>query len=138
MRLSIRCPAQGVLLLAAWLAPHLAHAQQPTFPRPNNPPAVSPYLNLLRPGADPSVNYYDLVRPQIEFRNAIQSLQQQVTTLGTEAGAGTQAAANLPVTGHPVQFMNTSHYFGGVSAAGGVNRTSGTSRPTVAPRTPSR
>jgi hypothetical protein len=80
-------------------------------------PVVSPYLNLLRRGSDPAVNYYGLVRPEVEFRNSIQSLQQQVTTLGTETTAE-QGAAALPPTGHPTRFRDYSRYFARTGAVG--------------------
>jgi hypothetical protein len=36
-------------------------------------PALSPYINLLRRGADPAVNYYGLVRPIVEQQSLMQS-----------------------------------------------------------------
>jgi hypothetical protein len=80
-------------------------------------PAVSPYLNLTRPG-NPGVNYYNLVRPQFQFGESIQGLQQQVGTLGAEVRTEAQAQAPLPTTGHPVQFMSYSHYFAGLTTSG--------------------
>src|SRR5262245_20324517 len=47
-------------------------------PLPYQTPPVSPYLSLFRQGSPPGVNYYNLVRPQIEFNSSIQQLQQQV------------------------------------------------------------
>ena len=46
-----------------------------TRPQTGNPyaqPVFSPYLNLLRRGTNPAVNYYGLVRPEIDFRNSLQ------------------------------------------------------------------
>jgi hypothetical protein len=83
------------------------------------PPAVSPYLNLLRRGSDPAVNYYGLVRPEVETRNSIQTLQQQVTTLGAETAAvETPGAVVLPPTGHPTRFRDYSRYFSRLGTAG--------------------
>src|SRR5262245_58747136 len=46
---------------------------------PSGIPAYSPYLNLLRPGNPAFMNYYGLVRPELDFRAAVRGLQQQVT-----------------------------------------------------------
>jgi hypothetical protein len=72
-------------------------------------PAYSPYLNLLRSGSSPAVNYYGLVRPQLNFINSIGMLQQQVSSDQQEI-SGLQFG-NLPTTGHPVQFLNLKGYF---------------------------
>jgi hypothetical protein len=85
---------------------------------PFNQPRVSPYLNLLRGGASPGVNYYDLVRPQFQFRNSIQQLQQQVGA-DQQALAGLQGPGSTPTTGHPVGFMTHLSYFQTLSSTGG-------------------
>src|SRR5216683_4037034 len=98
---------------------------------PANRPAVSPYINLLRGGSSAGVNYYGLVRPEIEFRAGIQRNQQQIV-------AGQQSYAELTsgqsTTGHPVRYMNHWSYFlnNGIGA-GNVPR-----RPTLPtlPQTP--
>ena len=100
-----------------------ASAQPPVGPRPltgANTPPVSPYLNLLRPGTSPAINYYGLVRPQADFRNAVQALQAQFGY--AQQAAGAQAGDPL-ATGHPVYFLNYSAYFlntTGPATAGGV------------------
>lgn len=102
---------------------------------PTNRPAVSPYLNLLRPGNSPGVNYYGLVRPQMEFRNNIQNLQQQVTT-NQQAIAGLNDAVNtgIPVTGHSTSFLNTGGYFsGGGGRSGGGRPATTATRPASPP-----
>src|SRR5262245_23944289 len=81
---------------------------QPQAPRTQ--PPVSPYLNLLRPGNSAGVNYYGLVRPQMEFRNNIQNLQQQVAN--NQADISNLTTAQLPTTGHATSFLNTGGYFG--------------------------
>src|SRR5437763_708665 len=90
-----------------------ASAQSP-FGRPGgvpmNPPAVSPYLNLQRRGTDPAINYYGIVRPQLEFRNAYRGLQQQVDLQQHQLEA-TDPRTGLPETGHVATFMNTGGYF---------------------------
>jgi hypothetical protein len=77
---------------------------------PYRSPPVSPYLNLLRAGASPGINYYDLVRPQLAFSSAIQGLQQQVSLAQQTASQGLAASAT-PTTGHGVGFMTQSRYF---------------------------
>ena len=64
------------------------------------PPGYSPYLNLARQG-NPGVNYYGLVRPQVEFRNSVQQLQRTTTTL--QAGVSQLSGGDL-TTGHPASF----------------------------------
>jgi hypothetical protein len=71
-------------------------------------PAVSPYLNLFRGGSS-AVNYYDLVRPQQEFAASIQQLQQQQAA--PVAPLAAESVQGIPVTGHPVQFMNFSRFY---------------------------
>lgn len=75
---------------------------------PINRPAVSPYLNLFR-GGNPAVNYYDLVRPQQEFGNALQQLQQQQAAPAVPLAA--EAVQGIPVTGHTAVFMNFSRFY---------------------------
>jgi hypothetical protein len=91
------------------------YSRPPTSPF--NQPAVSPYMNLTR-GGSPGVNYNTLVRPQIDTSRALQQLQSQVSQdqqalMGQLGGApaGFDASAALPLTGHPVQFMNYAHYY---------------------------
>jgi hypothetical protein len=79
---------------------------------------VSPYLSLVQRGQSPAINYYNIVRPDIEFRQGIQSLQNQVNTQAAQQEQG-GAAAGLPFTGHSTTFMNTSHYFGRSPATAG-------------------
>jgi hypothetical protein len=83
-------------------------------PYPGTPgalrPAYSPYLNLARPG-NAAVNYYGLVRPQIDFNNAIGDIQQDLNTLAQPVDPTGRDLAGFPATGHPVQFMNYTHYY---------------------------
>jgi hypothetical protein len=112
----------------AWVAVYLvaalgwtAGAQQPRVGPPARP-AVSPYLNLLRPGNSPGVNYYGLVRPQNEFRNSLQGLGQQVSANRAMIDdLAEQPDASLPATGHRVTYLNTRGYYP-LSAGGGSRR----------------
>jgi hypothetical protein len=102
----------STLTLAACSMPQAARAQYPgslrTLPPSFTNPAVSPYLNLLQRGQSPAVNYYTIVRPDIEFRNSIGGLQQQVNTQGAIQDV---ALSGLPYTGHVASFFNYSHYY---------------------------
>lgn len=82
----------------------------PGYPPSYNPvrPSYSPYLNLLRPG-NPAVNYYGLVRPEMETLNFLNQVERQVTRL--QNTPQTIITPGLPPTGHTVGFMNASRYF---------------------------
>jgi hypothetical protein len=93
-------------------------------PLPYQTPAVSPYLSLFRQGSPPAVNYYNLVRPQIDYNSSIQQLQQQVG-VNRQGIADLQTApyrANpaLPPTGFVPQFQSQRSYFMTYSGVGGT------------------
>jgi hypothetical protein len=124
-----RAPTAILVSLGAWafLAGGPVHAQYPygpgRVPAPLAGPTVSPYLNLLRAGNPTFLNYYGLVRPQLEFGVSIQRLQQQVGVAqqtATEAEAG--ARLPLPPTGRPVGFQTQYRYFQNLGALGGITR----------------
>lgn len=100
-------------------------------PRPSAPSGYSPYLNLLRPGNSPGVNYYGLVRPQQYFQNSLQGLQGQGGVGGPGPVLGGQAdGSDLPGTGLSVQFMNHRAFFmnlggGGAGPTGGAGTSGG-------------
>src|SRR5262249_53508964 len=80
-------------------------------------PPVSPYINLMRPGLS-GINYYGLVRPQVDAATALQQLQQQQLALAASGGS-LDPAGSLPTTGHTTRFMNYGRYFfnqGGANA----------------------
>jgi hypothetical protein len=116
--------------LALAAAPGLA---QPGFSPgqfgPANTPAVSPYLNLLRPSGTAGFNYYGLVRPQMEFRNGIQDLQFQQQALGGQAAPIDPQSGFLttPGTGHAATFLYTGGYYSGIYTGrpGGAGRLGG-------------
>jgi hypothetical protein len=96
-----------------------ARAQGIPFGGPAYNPPVSPYLNLIRGGASPGLNYYNIVQPQIQFQSEITGLQQQTGALQAQqsaVGPGTSLA-----TGHMVAFGNWSHYYArrGMAGIGG-------------------
>lgn len=93
--------------------------------RPATRPTTSPYLNLLRNnGGIPAVNYYGLVRPELQMRNNLQDLQQQVTA-NRQAVNGLSTDQGLPGTGVVGSFLNTGGYFMNMNAAGMSGGTSG-------------
>jgi hypothetical protein len=133
MKRTLRFALAGALL---GLLPGLAHAQffQPpgTYVRPYQPvhPTVSPYLNLNRGGTNPAINYYGIVRPQMQTQQNLQQVQQQLTAQAA-AGPGPDTAMPLTTgalgatplvstTGHPVSYFNYSHYFPGILNRGGM------------------
>ena len=112
--------AAVVLSLAAGPAaaqPQLQGAPRPTF---------SPYLNIVRPGGSPPLNYFGIVRPEIQARQAIGNLQ----------AGGTEVQA----TGHQTMFMNHGSYFltGGAGSTGGTGGGPGATSFSGPTRTPPR
>jgi uncharacterized protein YqkB len=92
--------------------------------RPYGTPAVSPYINLLRPGINPAVNYYGSVRPQLQYNTAINSLEQQVQASRVAMTAAESQA--VPSTGHPIYFMNYQRYFLNTGAVSPFQNTAAT------------
>jgi hypothetical protein len=86
--------------------------QQPV--NPYQRPLISPYLNMNR-GGDPAINYYGLVRPQINTAKSIlqlQQQQQQLPALGQPFSPLADGSPfSLPETGHAATFFNYSTYF---------------------------
>ena len=76
---------------------------------PGRRPTVSPYLELTRPGGSATQNYYGLVKPQVEFRNSIQQLEQQGSAPAASAGGDLPPGAIT--TGHRSLFFSHSRYF---------------------------
>ena len=121
----------GLLLLAAWAGvPAHAQAQQYGL-NPSNRPAFSPYLNLLRSGSSPGVNYYGIVRPEIFFSNSLYQLQGQQSTLANRQ-EDLAAYTALPATGHASGFQTQAKYFmtsGGQGQSGGFAAPAGLTAP---------
>ncbi len=115
----------AILLAAARPSAAQAPFQNP-FPNPIQPPTrtppVSPFINLFRAGNSAAINYYGLVRPEIEFRNSYQRLQQQVTDIQQQSPYSPEETSGLPPTGHFAQFNTQGRYF----------MTRGAAAPTVA------
>jgi hypothetical protein len=112
-------------------------------------PAVSPYINLLRPGSSTALNYYGLVRPQFDTLAGFQAVQQRFGQLqtGIQTGGG-ESSDGFLMTGHAASFMNYGGYFmttnvgAGMSAIapGATRRVGPSNQPTptsnLAPRAP--
>jgi hypothetical protein len=80
--------------------------QQPGFGQ-SSQPQLSPYLNLLRPGASAGINYYTLVRPQFQTQSAFLSLQSQLNPLTANANGMDMT----PTTGGMFGFQNARIYY---------------------------
>ncbi len=100
-------------------------------PTPLGPPVTSPYLNLLRPGSPTFLNYYGLVRPELQLRaqqgllqNQVTGLNENLTSLSTASGSGQGLGSDL-ATGHGFGFQTHRQYFlnaGGGGQAFGLTR----------------
>ena len=106
-------------------------------------PPYSPYLNLLRNGNSAAVNYYGLVRPEIDYRNNLNQINRDVTGLRRDVGNLRQdvqdGSSTVPGTGHGVSFLNTRGYFFNLGSASSSSGSSGTrSSSTSTATTPNR
>jgi hypothetical protein len=92
--------------------PNPTFAQLPFGQAPFGSPTVSPWLNLNRPGTNPAINYYGIIRPQATFYSGYGSLQQQLNGTQQEiaTGLGTGPAL-LPQTGVAAGFMTQTRFF---------------------------
>jgi hypothetical protein len=80
------------------------------------------YLNLTR-GGNPAVNYYGIVRPNLQNQNAWLSAQQQLSNLSQSNSSSNQQEGGIRPTGVGATFMNYGHYYprlggGGAGRAG--------------------
>jgi hypothetical protein len=75
-------------------------------------PTISPYLLLNRGGAGSvALNYYTLVRPQNQFYQSLQQLQQEVGANTQDLSALQRPAVGLGPTGHAFGFQTQASYF---------------------------
>ncbi|MCA9037150.1 MAG: hypothetical protein KDA91_18565 [Planctomycetaceae bacterium] len=98
--------------------------------RPINTPAFSPYLNLFRSGdnSGPVMNYYGLVKPQLNAMQQEQQLGQNLQALalrqqqlpGLAGTPGMLGYSQLGMTGHPVAFQTFSNNSAGGGFGGGI------------------
>lgn len=101
-----------------------ARAQLGSYNRPmvNPRPTVSPYVNMFS-FANPAAAYFGIVRPEQQFGQTLNALQNQYQNMqGTlnQLGNAPLGQENLLMTGHPVMFMNYSYYFPMMSGRGGM------------------
>jgi hypothetical protein len=131
-----RLVAGGAILLTALAFAGQARAQilpvRP-YPGPALAPGYSPYLNLVRPGS-PGINYYGLVRPELQTRAAFQTLEGQVTQIEQQVFPQPNQAPELPATGHPVRFLDYGKYFPGAVRMGSQRQ----AQTSTAPAAPAR
>jgi hypothetical protein len=114
----------GLLVAAAGAQAQGLELPSPTD-HPYSQPAVSPYLNLTRPG-NAGVNYHALVRPQLATTHSIDNLRSQV--LYPQNGLGLNpayAGMGAQTGGGHAWFMNYHGFFlttsGGNGGSGGGN-----------------
>ncbi|MCA9057719.1 MAG: hypothetical protein KDA85_04445, partial [Planctomycetaceae bacterium] len=118
------------LLASGLFIPDVSQAQlRNNIQRPINTPTFSPYLNLFRGnnGGGPVLNYYGLVRPQMQamqqadqFGQNLQQLQR-AQRMGQAQGFAVPGGGMMGTTGHPVVFQsfNTGAVGGGAGIGGG-------------------
>ena len=118
----LRRTAAFVLLLTAC---NVAQAQfgfgsgSQRIQRPLNRPTVSPYVNLLRGGNGTGLNYYGLVRPELQFGQSLQQLQLGLGGLQRRGGSANPFGGfggGMGITGHAVVF--DSYRLGGAGGGG--------------------
>jgi hypothetical protein len=117
MKMLIRLAAVFGALAAAATDARAQTTQPPLTGRPLGgvaTPAFSPYLNLAR-GGNPAINYYGLVRPQLNFAMSLDALQGQL--LAGQQSAEGRLPGEMAPTGHAISFLNTGSYF--LSTGGG-------------------
>src|SRR5262249_32261641 len=96
-------------------------------------PAISPYLNLFRPGGNFTQNYFGLVQPQMQFYSGINQLQMGQFNLSRQI-TGLEAqqfpTENAIPTGMKTGFFTHQKYFmtqfQAAGATGGTRGTTGT------------
>ncbi len=146
---------KSLLIVLTLAMPNVVFAQTGQIgsynrPRTNTYPSVSPYLNMGRGGSNPAVNYYGIVRPQVDTNRAFQQLDPSMfggdprfglggAAIGPDGNPIPGANQYLPdqttglSTGHPATYFYYSHYYqmqpGQRSAAGGAGGNSNFGRP---------
>jgi hypothetical protein len=103
-----------LVAVIAWGGPAAAQPPGPPVPRP----AFSPYLNLLRPGTSPAINYYGLVRPEQAARQSLQAVQSAVSA--NQRTIQELFGNDLGQTGVPSQFLNHGGFFLNHMSGGGT------------------
>jgi hypothetical protein len=114
--------AEGLIMRSRWivaacavvigllLSAETANAQPPIPGGYVRPSPFSPYLNLNR-GGSAALNYYGLVRPEMQFRQSLLNLAGDVSSNQQAIGNLGAVSDQFSFTGHPTQFMNLGGYF---------------------------
>lgn len=128
MKKPISCSLHGMLLLTVLTSGGTAVAQigADRINRPIDTPTFSPYINMFREGGGVGLNYFGLVRPQIDFAQQNQQLGMNVQALQMQGHQGQMMMpaygySQLGTTGHPVVFNS----FGQGRFGGGYNGMAG-------------
>lgn len=136
----------ALVSLAVVLAAQAAQAQQMpgynppyTAPYSNGTMGWAPWLNLLNnsgfngngnnnngfnggfPGAGMAIQYFGIVRPEVQTMQNIGQIQSQVSTIQMQSQVGPPRNQGIADTGVPARFMSYGSYFGTVYP----NRTGG-------------
>jgi len=98
------------VLVAAGLSPAWAEAQTVgSYPwRTPSSPTVSPYLNLTR-GGNAGINYFSLVRPQVDAQKNFMQLNQELMQMQMQQG---MTGAGAGASGLSTGFGATSGFTG--------------------------
>jgi hypothetical protein len=137
--------ASAAALALMLTLPGTSSAQSPYGTRPGyynpylNQPRLSPYLDIVRGGGNPALNYYLGTLPEVERRTyqaissgAIRRLERQQAGLEEAVEEGEVPEVG---TGHPAQFVNYGGYFP-ITGPGGTRYGTGpVPRPSQARRT---
>lgn len=112
----------GAICLMASLLTATDASAQPPAPGARSP-TVSPYLNMLRQGNSPALNYLGLVRPEVAAMQNLQTVQSAVAN-NQRSISELYNGGGLPQTGVTGQFLNYRGYFltqgsGGTGVGGG-------------------
>ena len=132
MKKPLMSSLRGILMLAAavlLLTGKSAVAQigGDRINRPIDTPTFSPYINMFREGGGVGLNYFGLVRPQIDFAQQNQQLGMNVQALQMQGHQGQMMMmpaygySQLGATGHAVVFNS----FGQGRFGGGYNGMAG-------------
>jgi len=111
-----RTLAVAALCVSAQSAFAQAQIGQYTAPNVNPRPRVSPYLNLSRPGVGGGINYYNLVKPQMETQRNLLDLQSEYKVLqGVQQQQLEDPTTGTLTTQAPAQsvggYFNYMHYY---------------------------
>jgi hypothetical protein len=101
-----------------------AHGAQAQYLQPETAPyggqTYVPYLNMLR-GGNPAVNYFGLVRPQLQTQATFQQLQSEITRPMPAPVAPPRNRGVADTGSAPGRFMQYNQYFNTLSSPRAVN-----------------